>query len=106
MPMIEVSENVLNEELKEMDEILENNSHAKKAHEEFEAECKLRKELANVRKQQNLTQKDVEEKTGLTQQMISRIEKEYEISPSIRNLIKYTNALGYELTLQPKKFIN
>lgn len=33
--------------------------------------------------------------------MISRIEKDQEISPSLKNLIKYVNAIGYELTIRP-----
>jgi len=55
-----------------------------------------------VRKRQSITQSELKERTGLTQQVISRIEKDHEISPSLRNLIKYVNAIGYELTLQPK----
>ena len=103
MPMIDVTDVILNEEAKEMEEILSTNPKAKKAFEQFEAECKLRRALADARKNQNMTQSELKELTGLTQQVISRIEKNNEISPSLKNLIKYVNAIGYELTLQPKQ---
>jgi len=103
MPMVDVTDIVLNEEAKELEEILRTNPVAKEALDQFEAECKLRRELASARKQQNMTQAELKERTGLTQQVISRIEKDHEISPSLRNLIKYVDAIGYELTLQPKQ---
>ena len=96
MPMVNVTDIVLNEEAKEMEEILRTNPKARKAYEHFEAECKLRRNLADVRKQQKITQTELMERTGLTQQVISRIEKGHEISPSLKNLIKYANAVGYE----------
>ena len=40
--------------------------------------------------------------TGLTQQVLSRIESNTDISPRLKNLIIYANAIGYELTLQQK----
>ena len=103
MSLVNVTDIVLNEESKELNEILETNPTAKAAYDQFEAECKLRRELASARKQQNITQTELRERTGLTQQVISRIEKDHEVSPSLRNLIKYLNAIGYELTLQPKQ---
>ena len=102
MPMIDVTDVVMNEEAKELDEILKTNPKAKEAFNQFEAECKLRRELANARKQQNITQIELRERTGLTQQVLSRIENDLDIHPSLKNLIKYVNAIGYELTLQPK----
>jgi len=101
--MVNVTGIILNEEVKELDEILATNPAAKSAYDQFEAECKLRHELSNARKQQNITQSELRERTGLTQQVISRIEKDHEISPSLKTLIKYVNAIGYELTLQPKQ---
>jgi transcriptional regulator with XRE-family HTH domain len=52
-----------------------------------------------------LTQNQIKESTGLTQQVISRIESNTDISPSLKNLMIYANALGYELTLQPKELL-
>jgi len=103
MPMVDVTNIILNEEAREMEDILKNNPKAKESYVQFEAECRLRRELAKVRKQRDITQTELKKRTGLTQQVISRIESDHEISPSLRNLIKYVNAIGYELTLQPKQ---
>jgi len=102
MPFIDVTEKILNEEAKELQEILAKNPEARIACEQFESECKLRRELMEARRKETLTQAEIQALTGLTQQTISRIEKNHEISPSLRNLIKYAGALGYELTLAPK----
>jgi DNA-binding XRE family transcriptional regulator len=103
MPFIDVTDIVLNEEAYELEEITKRNPKAKAAALQFEAECKLRRELIEARKRESLTQAQIQEKTGLTQQTISRIETNSEISPSLRNLIRYAGALGYELTLVPKQ---
>ena len=103
MSTVDVTDIILNEEAKELQEMIENNPKAKAAYEQFEAECKLRRELIEARKKEDVTQAELQAKTGLTQQTISRIEKNHDISPSLRNLIKYVGALGYELTLAPKQ---
>ena len=52
--------------------------------------------LKKIRKEKNLTQKDVAQKTGLTQQMISKIES-YNGNPSIESFVKYCNGVGINL---------
>lgn len=101
MPFTDVTDIILNEEAKELEEILARNEKAREACKQFEAECKLREELAEARKARNMTQKELQKRSGLTQQVISRIEKDNEISPSLKNLIKYVNAIGYEIKIQP-----
>ena len=96
----------MNEEAKELEEAYNSNPKVKVAIDQFNAECRLRRELADARKQKNITQVQIQELTGLTQQMISRIEANTEISPSLKNLMIYANAIGYELTLQPKDVYN
>lgn len=64
-------------------------------------EAEFRQRLVEARKQSGMTQKDLQEKTGLSQQAISRIETG-EISSSIKNLMRYLNGIGYELTVHPK----
>lgn len=103
MPFKNVTDIVLNEEAEELAHICETNPEAKAAIDLFEAECKLRRELAEARKTKNVTQSELKAISGLTQQAISRIEANTEISPSLKNLIKYVNAIGYEITLQPKE---
>lgn len=52
--------------------------------------------LKKIRKGKNLTQKDIAQKTGLTQQMISKIES-YNGNPSIESFVKYCNGVGINL---------
>lgn len=106
MPFQDVTDIVLNEEAKELEEAYDSDPKVKAAIDQFNAECKLRKELAEARRKNSVTQTEIQEKTGLTQQVISRIERNKDISPSLKNLMIYANALGYELTLQPKNSIS
>ena len=52
--------------------------------------------LKNIRKKKELTQKDIAQRTGLTQQMISKIES-YNGNPSIESFVKYCNGIGINL---------
>jgi len=102
MPFVDVTDIVLNEEAKELEEAYKNNPKVKLAIDQFEAECKLRKDLAEARRGNNISQAKLTELTGLTQQTISRIETNSEISPSLKMLLKYVTAIGYELKLVKK----
>ena len=106
MPTVDVTEIILNEEARELEEAYRNDPKVKVAIDQFESECRLRRRLVEARKQNNLTQNQIKDSTGLTQQVISRIESNTDISPSLKNLMIYANALGYELTLQPKELLN
>ena len=103
MPSVNVTDLIFNEEARELENAYNNDPKVRSAIDQFEAECKLRRELTEARKQKQLTQKQIKESTGLTQQVISRIESNTDISPSLKNLMIYANALDYELTLQPKQ---
>ena len=102
MPFVDVTDIVLNEEAKELEEAYKNNPKVKAAIDQFEAECKLRRELAEARRENNISQAELKKLTGLTQQTISRIETNSEISPSLKILMKYVNAIGYEFKLVKK----
>lgn len=102
MPFVDVTDIVLTEEKAQLDYDYNNDSKVKLAIDQFEAECKLRKELAEARRSKNMSQTQLKELTGLTQQTISRIESNSEISPSLKILLKYVNAIGYELKLVKK----
>lgn len=60
------------------------------------------KTLSNIRKDLNITQSDIENKVGLTQQMVSRIEK-YGNNPTLNNFLKYVYALGLEIKFEKSK---
>jgi len=102
MPFVDVTDIIMNDEAKELETAYKNDPRVKAVIDQFDNECRLRRELAEARKQKNITQARIKEMTGLTQQVISRIETNTDISPSLKNLMIYANAIGYELTLQPK----
>lgn len=58
----------------------------------------LIKSLVEFRKSAGITQKEVAEKSGLTQQMVSRIEKVTN-SPTLDVFLRYVSALGLELKI-------
>lgn len=76
----------------------------KKAWDESRAEYKLIGEMISLRKQENITQKELAALTGNKQQVISRIERKQSI-PTIRAFSHILDALGYELQIVKKKSI-
>ena len=100
MPFVEVD---TAQEQREFEELLKN-PEAQSAYEEFEREYAFRQKLAMARKANNITKQEIQKKTGLPQQSISRIEKgtAQKQSPTLRTLLKYVEAIGYELTLTQK----
>lgn len=62
----------------------------------YEAEFELRRKLIELRRAAGLTQQQLAEKTGLSQQMISRIETG-ESNSTVETLLKYLEALGFRL---------
>ena len=91
------------QEQREFEELLKD-LDAKKAYNEFEREYAFRQKLAEARKANNITQQEIQRRTGLPQQSISRIEKGTALgqSPTLRTLLKYVDAIGCELTITQK----
>ena len=92
MPFVEI--NVKNEIEKQR----QNNPEFKKAWDESRAEYKL---IGEIRKQENITQKELASLTGNKQQVISRIERKENI-PSLKIFANILDALGYELRIVKK----
>jgi len=63
-------------------------------------EHELRNRLVEYRKSQNITQKELETLTGLTQQAISRFETG--IGGNIKTILKYADGIGCNLIPQSK----
>ena len=59
-------------------------------------------ELAGMRRSRRITQKQVQEATGLSIRCISDIESEDGGNPTLNNLIKYLDCMGYEICFQKK----
>ena len=87
MPFVEV--NIQNEIEKQR----QNNPEFRKAWDESRAEYKLIGEMISLRKQENITQKELASLTGNKQQVISRIERKESI-PTIRASNRNKNLLG------------
>ena len=73
----------------------------KKMWEESREEYRLVGEMIRLRKQHNLTQRQLAQLAEKKQQIISRIEK-HECTPSVRQFSNILNALGYELQIVKK----
>lgn len=82
--------NELNMEINQLDE------ESKFLFNSYEIETKFINNLINRRKDMGLTQAELAKKTGLTQQVISNIEK-CGRKPTLINLIRYT--MGLELDI-------
>lgn len=65
-------------------------------------EYKLLAELVRIRKESNLSQSELAEKSGNKQQVISRIENK-ENSPTLKTLCGILDVLGYEIKFEPKQ---
>ncbi len=50
MPMIDVTDTVINEEVKELSDIINTNPEAKRAYEKFLSECKVRHSFNTIKK--------------------------------------------------------
>ena len=98
MPFVEI--NVKNEIEKQR----QNNPEFKKAWDESRAEYKLIGEMISLRKQENITQKELASLTGNKQQVISRLERKESI-PTVRAFGHIVDALGYELRIVKKKSV-
>lgn len=73
-----------------------NDEKEKFLYEVEEDQFKLIQNLIKKRIERNMTQKDIANMTGLSQQAVSRIEK-YGNTPSMANLIKYLRALNLDI---------
>lgn len=72
--------------------------------EESRKEYKLLAELIKIRKDSNLTQAELAERSGNKQQVISRIENK-ENSPTLKTLCSILDVLGYEIKFERKQKI-
>ncbi|WP_052292893.1 helix-turn-helix domain-containing protein [Desulfofarcimen acetoxidans] len=63
----------------------------------METELEVIAQIVKARKQRGLSQQEVADRAGVTQQVVSRLENRSH-SPNLKNLVKITNAL--ELKIQ------
>lgn len=77
--------------------LIEEDDALKLQHELFLEEMKFKQQLINARKEKELTQKEISEKSGLSQQAVSRLEKGH--GGTIDTVVKYLHAMGMKLTI-------
>lgn len=74
----------------------------KEEEEEIQLEVEIIEATINARKENNLTQRELSEKSGVKQPVIARIEKRIN-SPQTSTLIKLLHPMGYTLKVVPLK---
>ena len=84
-------------ERKKMQEMIDNDPEIAQFASELDAEFELREKMTQARREAGLTQKQLSMVSGLNRQAISRAESDSDISPNLRTLVKYLNAIGYKL---------
>ena len=89
-------------EKEELKKLLEESEEARLALEEYQADVAFRRPLIAARKSEEITQVSLSEKTGLSQQAISRIETGSG-NATIQTLMKYLRGIGYELQLKRRE---
>lgn len=85
-------------EKEELDRLISQDADTRKAYEEFQARIALQEQLIEMRKAEKMTQQDVANATGMSQQAVSRIEKG--AGATINSLIKYLTGIGYSIELK------
>ena len=88
----------IKEDKKMLNDLLQRSAEARETHELFQKEYAFKRMIIEARKSENLTQKQLSEVTGLSQQAISRLETGLG-SANLSTLLKYLNGLGYNLTI-------
>ena len=64
-------------------------------------EYEFLRQLAVIRNELGFTQQDVAKRAGMTQQMVSRIEK-VDNSPTLRNFMRYIRGMGLQIAIVRK----
>ena len=72
----------------------------REAYEALSDEYTLAREMLRARSTAGLTQEAVAERMGTTKSAVSRLEAGGRLSPSVRTLQKYAQALGYEVEIR------
>ena len=88
----------LEKEREELNKLVSENEDARRAYEEFQARIALQQKLVQTRKAEKMTQSDVANASGLSQQAVSRIEKG--AGATISSLVKYLTGIGYGIELK------
>lgn len=89
------------EEDKIVEELIASDKTLRQQHELYLAEIEFKQALLDARKENNLTQKEISARSGLSQQAVSRLEKNGKCT--VDTLLKYLHSFGYTLTISKIK---
>jgi len=96
MPFVEAD---IKKERKTLSRLVESDPEAKETVNNFDREFEFRKKLLLARQDAGVTQKELQDLSGLDQRAISRVEIDKKVSPNVKTLMKYLNAIGYKLDI-------
>lgn len=85
----------------EIEKACENNPKLKKELNASDIEYELIKQAFNCRKDKGITQKEVSEVTGLSQELIAKMEQVGH-TKSLESFIKYVDTLGLRIKLEKR----
>ena len=85
----------------EIEKRVSDNEELKNSYIESQLELELIKQIIQFRNEMGISQKAIADKSGLTQQMVSRIETTGH-SPNLRNFLKYIDSLGLEIKIEKR----
>ena len=85
------------ENKKRMQELIEDNPELQQVNDEWEQEYQIRKKLREAREAEGINQKVLGMLSGLDHRAISRVETNSDVSPNLKTIVKYLNAIGYRL---------
>jgi DNA-binding XRE family transcriptional regulator len=94
-----MGDSVMGSSVKYRDEELKNNPKLKAEYDALEPEYDIIQAMIDTRKSQNMTQKELSERTGITQADISRIENGTR-NPSLEMLKRLARGMGMVLKLE------
>lgn len=103
MPMEKSQFNQINVKL-EKAKLEQENPELKKYIKRADMEYQFIRSLVKLRKELGITQNEISERSGLTQQVISRIET-YDSLPTLRTLLKYIDSMDLEIEIKKKEDI-
>ena len=89
----------IEKEKEKMQALIDSDPELAQFAEEWDKEYEFRKKLVLARKEAGLTQKELGTLSGLDYRAVSRAESSTDVSPSLKTLIRYLNALGYQLDI-------
>lgn len=89
------------QEKADLEKLLDESEEAREGISELQAEMAFRRMIIDARKASGLTQTEIASRAGMTQQEISRIEKNGNFT--LNTLFNYLNSLGYVLELKKKQ---